>query len=211
VWRSRAELALLATLALAAAPSAAGGGLERLQRLADTFRTRPAWHARYEQRYVPAGFAEGETARGEVWVGWPDRALWATGEPPVRWLGAAGRRVRLVDLEVGSCEERTLGAAEWARLPLTAVVDPGRAVERFTILEEGGTVVLVPRTPGDIARVELVVGGDGLPAVVTLHDAAGAVNRIRFLGWAPVAPPASWLPEPPPGVRCADADPPRPG
>ena len=118
-------------------------------------------------------------------------------------MGLEGRRVRLVDLEVQSCEDHTLSETEWERIPLVAVLDPSRAVERFTVTLDGGWLVLVPREPQGVARVRVRTGADGLPAEVVVEDVSGAVNRFRFSGWrAAPAPEGGWLPQPPAGLEC---------
>jgi hypothetical protein len=120
-------------------------------------------------------------------------------------MGLEGRLVRLVDAGVPSCDEHRLDDDEWARVPLAAVLDPRGAVDRFTVLEHGDHgFVLVPREPGGVDRVEVVLGEDDLPDEVVVIDPQGATNRLRFADWyGAVGPPdGSWLPEPPPGLEC---------
>ncbi|HSL18064.1 MAG TPA: hypothetical protein VLB51_09175, partial [Methylomirabilota bacterium] len=90
-------------------------------------------------------------------------------------------------------------------VPLVAVLDPRASVAHFSVLELGDRgFMLVPREPGGIDRVEVVLGDDGLPAEVVVVDPQGAVNSLRFSGWRPsVQPPDGvWLPLPPPNVEC---------
>jgi hypothetical protein len=148
----------------------------------------------------------GEEERGIVWVSWPDRAHFQSADPAaVRTMAMEGRRVRLVDLEVPSCDDHRLDDAEWARMPLAAVLDPRQAVDRFAILDHGERgIVLIPHEPGGVSRVEVVLRPDRLPEELVIIDPQGATNRFRFDGWsATEAPPdGRWLPEPPPGVEC---------
>jgi outer membrane lipoprotein-sorting protein len=200
-------LALLCSAGVAAA--ADKGPVQVLERLSRTLRSQTAWHGTYEQEYVPAGMTLGDTAEGEVWVAWPDRARFTTGRPPVREMALEGRSVRLVDLELGTCDEHMVSDDEWARIPLAAVLDPQGAIDRFTLVEVEGGVVLVPRTPGGVAKVELVLGTDGMPSQVVVTDVQGAVNRLTFREWRPSEglPGGRWLPDPPAGVSCSSDDP----
>ncbi len=167
------------------------------------------WRASYHQEYVAAGMTSGELEDGTVWIAWPDRAQFRGGDPVVRVMGLDGRTVRLLDLEATSCDDHTLDEDEWARIPLAAVLDPQRAVDRFAIIARGaGGIALEPREPGGVARVEVAVGGDGMPAEVVVIDPQGAVNRLRFEGWsADIEPPqGNWLPRPPHGLDCIAED-----
>ncbi len=194
-------------LAVAAAPVAgADDGVARLEGVGRALRRQAVWRASYHQSYVPAGMTRGEEQQGSVWVAWPDRALFAAGAPPVRQLGLEGRRVRLLDLEVPSCDDHELTDDEWARVPLAAVLDPSGAVERFVVSAAGERrVVLVPLAPGGVARVELEVDAAGMPVEVVVVDPQGAVNRVALADWAPGAAP-TWLPQPPPGLECVVGD-----
>ena len=204
--RSAAEpLGFLLALALLAGPAHAGGDgpVAALERIAAAVRARPVWTAAYVQEYVPAGMTAGETVSGTLTLAWPDRALFVEGDPPVRTMGMAGRKVRLVDLEAGSCDDHVLTESEWERIPLAALLDPEKALERFTVLTGDGALVLVPRQRTAIARVAVTAGKDGLPESVVVEDVSGAVNRFRFTEWRPGrAPRTGWLPSPPEGVTC---------
>ena len=192
-------LTLLVTAPLAAGP------LERLEELGRALRSRPVWTASYTQEYIAAGMTQGTFETGRVWVAWPDRARFETGDPPVRMMGLAGRQVRLVDLEVPSCDEELLDDEQWARIPLAAVLDPHEALERFTVLESGDDgIALVPREIGGVSRVVVVLGTGSLPARVTVIDPQGAVNRLDFEAWTEAAGPpgGGWLPAAPEGVEC---------
>lgn len=179
--------------------------MERLATLSAAFRAHAVWTASYRQEFVPAGMEKGEVASGTVWVAWPDRALFMTGTPVQRTMALVGRKVRLVDLELGSCEEHVLDDQEWERIPLVAVLDPRHALDHFRVTLDGqGRLILEPREPGGVARVEVVSGGSGLPSEVTVVDIQGAVNHLWFTGWtAAEGPPhGRWLPQPPQGVVC---------
>jgi hypothetical protein len=195
-------------VALAAAVPAGGGesqALDRLQALGSALRSQNVWSADYHQEYVPAGMTAGEEAEGTVWVAWPDRALFRIGQPVVRMMGLEGRTVRLLDLEVPSCDEHSLSDEEWARVPLVAVLDPGGAVDRFSILSRGASgLVLKPRQPGGVDRVLIEIGPDSLPLEVVIVDPQGATNRLRFTSWtaAQTPPDGAWLPPAPGGVPC---------
>ncbi len=202
----RAGLAAALAAMLWAPGLGAQGPLDALRGLAAALRSRPVLAAAYVQEYVPAGMTLGEEERGTLTLAWPDRALFVTGNPPVRLMGLDGRRVRLVDLEVSSCEDHTLSEAEWERIPLVALLDPARAVERFTVTLDGGWLVLVPREPQGLARVWVRTdGAGGLPSEVVVEDVSGAVNRFHFTDWKPApAPEDGWLPSPPAGVECIE-------
>ena len=147
----------------------------------------------------------GEEAVGRVWLAWPYRALFHTGEPPVRLMGLEGRTARLVDLDARSCDEHRLSEREWERFPLAALLDPAGTEDRFDLEVSGNAgVVLRPRQPGGVDRVEVDVGDDGLPAGVVIVDPQGATNRFRFTGWSSASgpPDGAWLPAKPLGVEC---------
>jgi hypothetical protein len=195
-----------------AASAADDGPLALLEQLAETLRRQPAWSSDYHQDFVPAGMTVGEEVDGRVRVAWPDQALFESGQPVIRLMGLEHRLLRLVDLDLPSCETHVLSDEEWARIPLAAVLDPRAALDEFTILDTGARAfTLVPRQPGGVARVEVVLGDDNLPQQVTVIDPQGAVNRLDFSGWRPSAPPASgWLPEAPSGVECVGEPAPAP-
>jgi hypothetical protein len=161
--------------------------------------------ATFEQEFVPAGMTMGDRAVGTVWLSWPDRALFQTGEPAVQMMGLSGRTVRLVDITDETCDERTLTDREWERIPLAALLDPRGASLHFKVMESGqGGVLLEPREPGGVDRVEIEIGAAGLPNSVQVVDPQGAVNRLAFGAWQPATGPPGglWLPEAPPGVEC---------
>jgi hypothetical protein len=185
-------------------------GMIALEALNSALRAESAWRADYDQEYVAAGMGAGEKVSGVVAVAWPDRALFRTTDPTVQMMGLKGRLVRLVDLEVPSCDEHGLDDDEWSRIPLAAVLDPSGAVDRFTVLEHGERgFVLVPHEPGGVDRVEVILGDDGLPEEVVVVDPQGATNSLTFSSWTSSEgpPDGAWLPEPPSGLECiSDAE-----
>lgn len=184
-------------------------GLRLLTDLGERLRSRPVWTATYQQEYIAAGMASGERVAGTVWLGWPDRALFITGDPPLRLMGLEGRHVRLLDNEMSTCEEHELSEDEWQRIPLMAVLDPASAVDRFFVAAPGDRrLTLAPRKPGGVARVEIQLGTDGMPSSVTVVDPQGARNRFDFQGWhgAKRPPKGAWLPAPSQGVTCEKLD-----
>ncbi len=181
--------------------------MTKLESLGRALRLEPVWTASYHQEFVPAGMTLGEEAAGVVWVAWPDRAYFQTGDPPDRLMGLEGRRVRLVDLGTPSCDDHRLSDAEWARIPLAAVLDPGTAVDRFTIVDRGvAGMTLIPREPGGVARVDVELGPDRLPQRVVIVDPQGSKNTLDFDAWQPASPPLEegWLPAPPVGIACLE-------
>lgn len=182
-------------------------GVERLEALGEAMSRHPTWTAEYHQEYVAPGMSSGDEQRGEVWVAWPMRALFEAREPENRALGLDGRRVRLLDLEVGSCDDHQLTDEEWQRVPLAALLDPRGAAEQFSVTAaEGGGIVLEPRSPGGVSRVEVALDEAHLPVQFVVVDPQGAVNRVRFSGWRASCSPANWLPAPPPGITCTDTE-----
>jgi hypothetical protein len=180
-------------------------GMLTLETLGGALRGAVAWQADYRQEYIAAGMSSGEKVAGVVVVSWPDRALFRAGDPPTQMMGLDGPVVRLVDSRAPSCDEHVLDADEWARVPLAAVLDPRGAVDRFTVLQHGDRgFVLVPREPGGVDRVEVVLGDGDLPEEVTVVDPQGATNRLRFTDWreSDGPPDGAWLPAPPPGLTC---------
>ena len=179
---------------------------DRLEALNRALSSEAAWQADFEQEYIPAGMTMGEEAQGQIWLAWPDRALFHTGEPPYRLMGLQGRTVRLVDFHDETCDEHQLSDREWERVPLAAVLDPRGALVHFSVEVHGDTgIVLIPKEPGGVDRVEVILGDDNLPAEVSVWDPQGAVNRLDFSAWkASKEPPdGAWLPAVPDGVECA--------
>ena len=192
-------------IAVASAIGAQEAGMPGLEALNSALRAAPAWQAEYAQEYVAAGMGAGDEISGVVVVAFPDRALFRSVEPAGQMMGLEGRLVRLLDLEVPSCDDHHLDVDEWARVPLAAVLDPQGAVDRFTVLDHGERgFTLVPREPGGVDRVSVVLGEDNLPDEVVVVDPQGATNRLRFSTWHAVdgPPDGQWLPEPPPGLVC---------
>jgi len=205
-WKS-AAFALAAVLVGGGSPAVGDEdpAIQRLHGVGVALKTRTAWTAQYEQQYLVPGTTVGEVVSGRVWVAWPDRALFATGDPLQRLMGLAGRQVRLLDLEMGSCDDHLLTADEWERIPLVAVLEPENALSRFTVVAEGDTgLVLIPREPGGVSRVTLETGPDGLPSEVVVIDSQGATSTFTFESWdASKGPPdGQWLPAPPDGMEC---------
>jgi hypothetical protein len=206
--KSIISIAVMA-VAVAAVARAQETGMTVLEALNSALRGEPAWQADYNQEYVAAGMGAGDKVSGVVVVAFPDRALFRAVDPAGQMMGLEGRLVRLVDLEVPSCDEHQLDDDEWARVPLAAVLDPRGAIDRFAILDyvESG-FILVPREAGGIDRVEVVLGNNDLPEEVVVVDPQGATNRLRFTSWRPAngPPDGRWLPEPPPGLECIGDD-----
>jgi hypothetical protein len=195
----------VAVLFACGAVGARDGGMSALMELGEALRGAEAWRAEYTQEYVPAGMSFGEVVAGEVIVAWPDRALFRTGKPVTQLMGLEGRLVRLVDLEVPSCDEHALGDDEWARVPLAAVLDPAGAVDNFAVLDrELHGFTLVPHDPGGVSRVDVTLDEHSLPLEVVIVDPQGATNRLLFDGWTASDPPLGdgWLPTPPTGLTC---------
>jgi hypothetical protein len=206
-WLLRAALVAVPLVAVAGWARPQAGAIESLETIGRILRQQPAWTATYHQVFLPAGMTLGEEAIGTVWLAWPDRALFWTGDPPVRKMGLEDRRIRLVDLAMPSCDDHVLDDAEWARIPLAAVLDPGTAVDRFTVIgRPGGGFSLMPRDPGGVARVDVELGSDQLPRQVVVVDPQGSTNTLEFEDWRPTEPPLEhgWLPEPPTGVECIE-------
>jgi hypothetical protein len=180
-------------------------GIQRLSALGDALRSAEAWQAIYTQEYVATGMTAGEVVTGSVTVAWPDHAVFRTGEPVWQIMALDGRKVRLIDLQVPSCDEHLLDDDEWARVPLAAVLDPSGALDHFAVLDlAGGGFALEPRQPGGVSRVEVRLDSRSLPAEVIITDPQGSVNRLRFDRWIEGAPPEGdqWLPDPPEGLDC---------
>lgn len=179
--------------------------VQLLEQLGSALRAADGWQADFEQEYVAAGMSQGERVTGKVWLAWPDRVYFETGDPVVRTMGLDGRHARLVDLEVPSCDEHVLTDEDWQRVPLAAVLHPGSAVDNFTVVARGEAgLSLMPREPGGVEEVELVLDERRMPREVVIVDPQGARNRLLFNGWrtADGPPEGVWLPSPPPGLSC---------
>jgi len=203
--------AAVSLTALATGPIAAdvpSGAIGRVEQLGRVLRQHDAWRAEYSQTYLAPGMSLGDEAAGTVWIAWPDQARFSVTEGTAQEMGLDGRRVRLVDPLTPSCEDHLLDDDEWARIPLSVVLDPRAAVERFAVdvLGDDG-FVLLPREPGGVDRVEVRLGDDGMPREVVVVDPQGARNRLRFEGWRESSPPPDgWLPEAPRGAPCPAPD-----
>ena len=197
--------AAVCALVLSLGAGAQERAMNRLSALAEAVQSAGAWQAVYTQEYVAAGMSAGEIVSGSVTVAWPDRAVFRSGDPLRQIMALDGRKVRLIDMEVPSCDEHLLDDDEWARVPLAAVLDPAGAVEHFSVLDLGDDgFALEPRQTGGVARVEVKLGARSLPVEVVIIDPQGSVNRLQFSGWTAVDPPPHdiWLPDPPVGIEC---------
>ncbi len=195
----------IAVSAVCGVSGARAQGMDALTALSGVLRSADAWRADYTQEYIAAGMSAGEVVAGVVTIAWPDRAVFLTGDPLTQMMGLEGRTVRLVDLEVPSCDEHLLGEDEWARVPLAAVLDPSGAVENFAVLDHGPNgFILVPHERGGVDRVEVRLGDNSLPLEVTIVDPQGATNRLTFTTWMATDPPSEgrWLPAAPAGLEC---------
>jgi hypothetical protein len=183
--------------------------MERLELLKRSLSSNQVWQASYRQLFTPAGMTSAEEMAGQVWVALPDRAHFRAGDPPLQLMGLQGRAVRLIDLDVPSCDDHLLSDEDWARIPLAAVLDPAGAVRHFSILELGDNgITLVPHEPGGVDRVEVILDSSGLPEQVVVVDPQGATNHLLFSGWQPSDPPpeGAWLPVPPSNLECVTAE-----
>jgi len=208
--KRRCRVAAAVTLTLTAFGAFAAGdenlATARLEALNRALSGATAWQADFDQEYIPVGMTMGEKAHGQVWLAWPDRALFQTGEPPFRLMGMRGRTIRLIDLPDQTCDEHELSDREWERVPLAAVLDPRGALAHFEIGEDDDVgIILIPREPGGVDRVEVSLGEDDLPDEISIRDPQGAVNLLKFSDWkkSQAPPDGAWLPAPPANVECS--------
>ena len=172
------------SLLLSAALSSAASAAPTLDGLAAAINAAPAWRASFTQRYIPAGFAEGTTDRGVVTLAPPVRLRFEYRGDSGQVFAVDGAVIRIVDPEAGTCDALVLDSATWGRLPLAALLDPAAAGQAFETAVRETTLVLVPREPmTELARLEVTVGRDGLPATVVVLDAAGNRNEFAFRDW----------------------------
>lgn len=189
-----------------ASAAAQDGAMADLECLGRSLRSESVWTASFAQVYTPAGMTLGEEATGTVWLAWPDKALFHTGTPALRLMGLLGRTIRLVDLEVPSCDDHELSDREWERIPLAAVLDPAGAVSAFTVVAVAERrFALVPHEAGGVERVEVEIDGECLPSEVLIIDPQGAINLLRFVSWTASEGPTggAWLPPAPDGLVCS--------
>jgi hypothetical protein len=192
-------------LLIAASAGAQGDpAMERLTALGEALQEGAVLSAPYTQVFLPAGMSLGDEETGVVWVSWPDRALFAMGDPVIREMGLDGRDVRLLDAEAGTCDDHRLTDEEWQRIPLAALLEPTAAVDRFTVLAlDDGGIALVPREEGGVARIEVALDGASRPTLLVIEDPQGGTNTFEFGEWSSASAPArGWLPDPPEGVPC---------
>ncbi len=190
---------LLVLLAANPAPDA-------LDRLAAALRASPGWRAAFVQEYVPEGFDTGTSESGTLTLAPPARLRFDYTSGAPRIFATDGSVGRLVDLGAGTCDAVRLDAGAWARLPLSAVLDPGAARRAFDIEAVGPAIRLIPKEPTpDLARVTVTVGPKDLPYDVTVWDASGNRNRFTFSDWRPERepPPGFFQPSLPGSATCA--------
>ena len=174
-------LSTLLALVLAANPAP-----DALDRLAGALRASPGWRATFVQQYIPEGFDTGTTDRGAVTVVPPARLRFDYTSGAARVFATDGSVGRLVDAGAGTCDAIRLDAGIWARLPLSAVLDPGAARHAFVVETSGAAIRLVPRDPTpDLAEVVVTLGPENLPREVTVRDASGNRNQFTFSEWRP--------------------------
>lgn len=155
-----------------------------LEQLAQTLQKAPGWQAEFSQVFVPAGLTQGAEERGLVTFVYPSRLRFDYRTGPQRVFAVDGLLARMVDAEAGTCRAVILSQGAWASLPLAALTDPGSLRAQFQVEERERTVVLLPRHPSpELARVDVLLGKDGLPQVVVVQDTGGNRNQFHFFRW----------------------------
>ncbi len=168
-------IALLLAVTLAAPPVA------DLETVAATIRSAPAWEVPFTQRFVPTGFSSGTEEKGTLLLRPPDAARF---DYAGRVFAVKDAVARLVDSEAGTCEAVRLSPATVDRLPLAAILDPGAARASFEVAANARTLTLIPRqSGGNLARIVLSLGPDGLPSGIVVHDTSGDRNEFQFQRW----------------------------
>ncbi|MGQ9496169.1 MAG: LolA family protein [Thermoanaerobaculaceae bacterium] len=144
----------------------------------------PAWEANFSQTFVPVGFSTGAEEKGVFTFSHPSRLRFDYASHPKRIFALDGAQARLLDVEMRTCQTYTLGEGAWAALPLVALTDPGAMAQLFVVEGQAPTIVLRPRKEiPEVAKVELVLGDDGLPRQLTVVDLSGNENRFSFWQW----------------------------
>lgn len=155
-----------------------------LESLIALLTKNPAWEAKFSQIFVPAGFSTGVEEKGVFTFSHPSRLRFDYTTHPKRIFALDGAQARLLDVEVRTCQAYTLGEGAWAALPFVVLTDPGAMAQLFVVEGEGPRFVLRPRKElPEVARVELVLGEDGLPQQLTVVDLSGNENRFVFKQW----------------------------
>ncbi len=158
--------------------------------LAATLAGSPAWQARFEQRFTPAGFTTPAVETGRLALVPPGGLRFDYRTGGGRIFAVDGGVARMVDQSTGSCEAFRLDSTTWGRLPLAALLDPAAAHISFTVTAVGKVVRLAPREPmPEIAEILLEPGADGLPASIVVTDASGNRNEFGFSSWRRSAVP----------------------
>jgi len=194
---------MLIALLLALATSQPTGLLDRV---AAELRSAPCWRADFEQRYVPAGFDTGATDRGHLTLVHPGSLRFDYEGEQGRLFATDGSVARYLDLGAVTCTAVRIDATTWGKLPLAAVLDPGAARAAFAIEGEGRRLTLTPhQTTPELARVEVEIGPDGLPASVTIVDGSGNHNGFALSRWERVdLPDASFFRPALPGAAACE-------
>jgi len=121
----------------------------------------------------------------------PSRLRFDYTSDPRRTFAVDGAVARMVDEQAGSCQAVVLTEGSWAALPVAGLADPAALRQLFLVQQQEGKLVLVPEKPlPEVARVEIAVSREGLPAEVLVEDAQGNRNLFRFGGWRAIPAPA---------------------
>jgi len=134
-------LTTLVLLVLSANPAP-----DALDRLAGALRASRGWRAAFAQEYIPEGFDTGTTERGTVTLAPPACLRFDYTSGAARIFATDGSVGRLVDPGAGTCDAVRLDAGVWARLPLSAVLDPGAARRAFVVEANGAAIRLTAAT-----------------------------------------------------------------
>lgn len=199
-------MSLVASLALATVVPAAS---PTLASVSAALRSAPAWQARFEQRYVPAGFDTGTADTGTVLASAPGQVRFDYRDKEPRVFAFDGGVARMVDVGAGTCDAARLDGGKVGSLPLAALLDPQRADEDFTATPAEGELRLVPRQPNpDVREIRLRTGPDGLPTMLTIVDSSDNRNEFTFSGWrrAAAPEPRTFRPSLPSQPPCAPHD-----
>jgi outer membrane lipoprotein-sorting protein len=176
--------AILAATALSAAPS--NDAWQRLDALRSNLNRSGVLSARFTQTFIPAGFSDGDTESGNVWLALPDCLRWDYTEPDAKsfllcgselhsWVPGdqAGRRLRV--------EPRNEAGLDLLLLPLAILEQRYRAE-----LRGANELELRSSTGGGSMHQARLTSDPRNQRLLRLEttDSEGNVSRFDFSAWA---------------------------
>jgi outer membrane lipoprotein carrier protein len=138
--------------------------------------------ASFTQTYTYQGFGRRQVSSGKLLVKKPGMMRWDYEKPEAKTVAVKGSRLVQFEPEANQVYVDERFDATALSAAVTFLVGKGDLVKEFVpSLDEGGALVLTPRTPDPrVASIALTVAANGQVSATRVVDGSGNVNEIRF-------------------------------